>query len=65
MLRHCEKLTDSSQPRAQALNTANLWDYVCRKVSKPVHMAESFQDYSLIQDYEADFPWKVSLKILN
>ena len=32
VLRHCEKLTDSSQPRAQALNTANLWDYVCRKV---------------------------------
>ena len=34
VLRHCEKLTDTSQPRAQALNTANLWDYVCRKVRK-------------------------------
>ena len=27
-------------------------------------MGESFQDYSLIQDIEADFPEKVSLKIL-
>ena len=26
---------------------------------------ESFQDYSWIQDFEADFPQKVSLKILN
>ena len=26
---------------------------------------ESFQDYSWIQDFEADFLWKVSLKILN
>ena len=30
-----------------------------------VYMGESFQDYSWIQDFEADFPWKVSLKILN
>ena len=28
-------------------------------------MAESFHDYSVIQDFEADFPQKVSLKILN
>ena len=28
-------------------------------------MGESFQDYSCIQDFEADFPQKVSLKILN
>ena len=28
-------------------------------------MGESFQDYSWIQDFEADFLWKVSLKILN
>ena len=28
-------------------------------------MGESFQDYSLIQDFEADFPYKVSLKMLN
>ena len=28
-------------------------------------MGESFQDYSWIQDFEADFPQKVSLKILN
>ena len=29
------------------------------------HMVESFQDYSWIQDFEADFPLKVSLKMLN
>ena len=29
------------------------------------HMGESFQDYSWFQDFEADFPQKVSLKILN
>ena len=28
-------------------------------------MGESFQDYSWIQDFEADFPQKVSLEILN
>ena len=28
-------------------------------------MGESFQDYSRIQDLEADFPQKVSLKMLN
>ena len=28
-------------------------------------MGESFQDYSRNQDFEADFPQKVSLKILN
>ena len=28
-------------------------------------MGESFQDYSSIQDFEADFPQKVSLKMLN
>ena len=28
-------------------------------------ISESFQDYSWIQDFEADFPPKVSLKILN
>ena len=31
----------------------------------PINMGESCQDYSLIQDFEADFPQKVSLKILN
>ena len=31
------------------------------------YMGVSFQEYSWIQDFEADFPyrWKVSLKILN
>ena len=29
------------------------------------NMGESFQDYSSIQDYEADFPKKVSIKMLN
>ena len=28
-------------------------------------MGESFQDYSWIQDFEADFPQKVNLKMLN
>ena len=28
-------------------------------------MGESFQDYSGIQDFEADFPKKVSFKMLN
>ena len=28
-------------------------------------MDESFQDYSWIQDLEADFPQRVSLKMLN
>ena len=28
-------------------------------------IGENFQDYSLIQDFEADFPQKVSLKMLN
>ena len=28
-------------------------------------MSESFQDYSSILDFEADFPQKVSLKMLN
>ena len=29
------------------------------------HMGEKFQDYYWIQDFEADFLWKVSLKMLN
>ena len=38
--------------------------------SKPLNinntgMDESFQDYSWIQDFEADFPQKISLKMLN
>ena len=28
-------------------------------------MGESFQDYSWIHDFEADFPQKFSLKMLN
>ena len=30
-----------------------------------LHMGESFQDYSWIQDFEAEFPQKVGLKMLN
>ena len=30
-----------------------------------IFMGESFQDYSSIQDFEADFLWKVSLKMLK
>ena len=39
-----------------------------RSVIKRLHcnsMGGSFQDHSWIQDFEADFPMKVSLKILN
>ena len=37
------------------------WATVCFHKS----MGESFRNYSCIQDFEADFPQKVSLKILN
>ena len=30
-----------------------------------LYLGENFQDYSWIQDFEADFPQKVSLKMLN
>ena len=30
-----------------------------------VHMGESFQNYSWIQDFEDYFPQKIILKILN
>ena len=33
--------------------------------NKGTDMGESFQDYSGIQDFEADFLQKVSLKMLN
>ena len=32
---------------------------------KNICMGESFQDYPWIQDFEADFPQKVNLKMLN
>ena len=35
----------------------NLYDHI--------YVGESFQDYSWIQDFDADFPQKVSLKMLN
>ena len=38
---------------------------LCLGSIEMVHMGESFQDYSWIQDFEADFPKKVSLKMLN
>ena len=43
------------------------WDGTQRKVKVGMcmHMGESFQDYSWIQDFEPDFPQKVSLKMLN
>ena len=34
-------------------------------MSVNISMGESFQDYSLIQDYKADFPNIVSLEFLN
>ena len=37
----------------------------CKSCHNDVCMGESFQDYSWFQDFEADFPKKVRLKILN
>ena len=36
----------------------------CCTLNSSLHIGESFQDYSWFQDFEADFPQKVSLKIL-
>ena len=35
------------------------------RVTLLICMGEIFQDYSSIEDFEADFPKEVSLKILN
>ena len=35
------------------------------RVNIQYFMGKSFQDYSWIHDFEADFPQKVSLKMLN
>ena len=37
----------------------------CWEDRDQLSMGESFQDYSWIQDFEADFPKKISLKMLN
>ncbi|KAL4232651.1 Trafficking protein particle complex subunit 10 [Mactra antiquata] len=34
VLLKCQELTDSVNPRSQSLNTAYLWDYVCRKLQR-------------------------------
>ena len=39
-------------------------DYWVHLTASYMYMRESFQDYSLIQDFEANFLWKVSLKSL-
>ena len=39
--------------------------YNCRLLELYKYICESFQDYSWIQDFDADFLWKVNLKILN
>ena len=55
------KLTTSYKERIHALK------YMCSNLllhSQKV-MGESFQDHSRIQDFEAAFPQKVSLKMLN
>ena len=47
---------------------ASLYEAVLRQSLVSVrldYMGESFQDHSWIQDFETDFPQKVSLKILN
>ena len=46
------------------------WDILATWVNSeyepnPKIMGESFQDYSWIQNFEADFPQKVSLKMMN
>ena len=38
---------------------------ICSPFDLNIHMGESFQDYSWIQDFEADFLWRVSLKMPN
>ena len=47
------------------LNHFNSIFQLCPEGKIPVFMDEYFQDYSWIQDFEADFPWKVNLKMLN
>ena len=42
-----------------------IYDKLCVFSWQLYHIGESFQDYSYIKDFEADFPQKVSLKILN
>ena len=54
--------TDQSQHRKEETQNA---DSQQQENCKVKHMGESFQDYSWIQDFEADFPQKVSLKMLN
>ena len=41
-----------------------LHDRILKYIEKLKYMDENFQDYSWIQDFEADFP-QVSLKMLN
>ena len=49
---HIEKASEYDQEMSESQTYFNIMD-------------ESFQDYSWIQDFEADFPKKVSLKMLN
>ena len=44
-------------------DSLNFWKF--RDATTQLRMGESFQDYSWIQDFEADFPQKIILKILN
>ena len=51
------------KPSDQDPHCFPLWLKIMLKTG--ILMGESFQDYSWIQDFEADFPLKVSLKMLN
>ena len=44
---------------------SNLTAQLQRQARKLRSIGESFQDHSWIQDFEADFLWSVSLKMLN
>ena len=42
-----------------------LYGAILKTIGLTYYMGESFQDYSKIQDFEADFSKKVSIKMLN
>ena len=46
-------------------NTVLYIEVLFKPVRTLIYMGESFQDYSQIQDFEADFPQKVGFKMLN
>ena len=69
MIEHPENFAVAHTDNTLATSTHNIWfGGRLRKSNlyRPILcMGESFQDYSWIQYFEADFLWKVSLKMLN